>query len=91
MAVVKVTIDIGAGPVVKEINPEDLTLGFLEDLETAQETNKWRDLLPVFGEMLTLTRKEMRAITIAQFNEIGKALQGATGATVPNASAPVST
>jgi hypothetical protein len=71
-------IDIGQGPRRIEIDPEDITLGFLEDLEEAQATNKWAPIRTAVASLLSLSREESRAITMRQFKEIGAALQNAT-------------
>lgn len=81
-----VTLTIAAGGVEYErrIDPEDLTLGFLEDLELAQDTGKWRDLIPAFATLLDLPREAVRQISVKQFKAIGAALQEASA--VPNGS-----
>lgn len=68
-------IDIGAGPRHISIDPEDITLGFLEDIEEAQATNKWGPLRTAIASLLGLSRDESRAITLRQFKQIGAALQ----------------
>lgn len=66
------------------IDPEDLTLGFLENLERAQESGKWRDMIPAIAEMFRLTVDESRAITLRQWRAMGAALKEA--AESPNVS-----
>ena len=68
------------------IDPDDITLGFLEDVELAQETGKWRDLFKPMAEMLGLAREEVRLITNKQFREIMIAIQTAATeqTSVPN-------
>ena len=85
-----VQIDIEAGGVTynRTINPEDLTLGFLEDVETAQSTGKWRDLIPAFASLLDIPRDAARQLRISQFRAIAGALSQASA--VPNDSAPLS-
>lgn len=81
-----VTLEITAGAetFVRAIDPDALTLGFLEDIEAAQESGKWRDLIPAIGALLDLPREAVRQISIAQFKAIGQALRDA--GTVPNES-----
>lgn len=78
-------IDIGQGPRTISFDPEQITLGFLEDMEQAQETGKWRDLRPVIAELLGLTAAESRAITVRQFKGIAEAMRQATAEPIPNA------
>lgn len=84
--VLTITVQVGkdAPPRAISIDPEELTLGFLEDLERAQETNKWRDMIPAIQGMLGLDRAEARAITLRQWKEIGASLKEA--AESPNVS-----
>ena len=85
MAVLTITVEVGGGgPRPIAIDPEGLTLGFLEDLERAQETGKWRDMIPAIQGMLGLERAEARAITLRQWKQIGAALKEAADS--PNAS-----
>lgn len=75
------------------IDPESLTLGFLEDIQEAQETGKWRPMIDAVRSLLGLSRDEARALTVADFKAI--ALQVAEAAKEsadnPNGSAPRST
>ena len=79
-------IDIGEGARRVEIDPEDITLGFLEDLETAQDTGKWAPLRTALASLLKLSAAESRAITLRQFKQIGQALGGAVAdqSAIPN-------
>lgn len=72
---IQITVDIGQGPRTIGFDPEDITLGFLEDLEEAQTSNKWGPLSRALGSLLSLTREEQRAITMRQFKQIGEALR----------------
>lgn len=83
---VELEITAGGETFSRAIAPEALTLGFLEDIETAQESGKWRDLIPAIATLLDLPKTAVRAISIAQFKQIALALNEA--GTVPNASAP---
>lgn len=71
---IRLEIDIGQGPRAVEIDPEDITLGFLEDIEEAQSSGKWKPIVSALGELLHLTPAERRAITLRQFKQIGGAL-----------------
>ncbi|HEX6293371.1 MAG TPA: hypothetical protein VFZ66_29590 [Herpetosiphonaceae bacterium] len=87
---IRFTITIGKGETAKTreviVDPDEITLGFMEDMETAQETGKWRDLFKPMGEMLDLSRDELRAITNKQFRELTTAMQSSITeqTTVPN-------
>lgn len=88
--ILKLTITIGKGDAQRareiEIDPDDVPLGLLEDLETAQETRKWSDIRVAVGGFLGLSDEEFRAITSKQFIQIAQALQGAVAdaSTIPN-------
>lgn len=84
MAILTLTLTIGDATREITVNADDLTLGLAEDLEQAQESGKIRDLIPVVGGMLGLSRDETRALTMQQWNQILGAMRNA--ATVPNAS-----
>ena len=83
---ISISITVGDTDYDRTIDPEALTLGFLEDIEKAQESGKWRDLIPAIAGMLDLPRDAVRHVSIAQFKQIAQALQAA--GTVPNESAP---
>lgn len=83
---ITITIEAGGETYARTIDPEALTLGFLEDIEVAQESGKWRDLIPAIATLLDLPRPAVRQISVAQFKQIGQAIQEA--GTVPNANAP---
>lgn len=86
---IKLTIETGGETLERAIDPDALTLGFLEDIEKAQESGKWRDLIPAIGTMLGLTHTQTRDVSIAQFKLIAESIQQA-GA-IPNDSASPST
>lgn len=83
---ITIEIDIGAGPRQIAFEPEDITIGFLEDLEEAQASGKWAPLRSAIASLLHLTRDEARAVTIRQFRAIAESISaGATAqATIPN-------
>ena len=81
MAVLTLTINER----VYRVDTDDLTLGFYEDLERAQETGKMRDFIPVLSGMLGIEPASARAITLRQWRDIAEAMQ--TAATVPPTSA----
>lgn len=74
---IQLEIDIGAGPRQVTIDPEDITLGFLEDMEEAQATNKYKPMRTALCSLLKLTPDEGRALTMRQFKQIGMALNEA--------------
>lgn len=88
--VFRLTITIGKGEAQRTreitIDPDDVPLGVLEDLETAQETRAWKDIRTAIGGFLELTDEEFRAITASQFMQIASALQQAVkdATTIPN-------
>jgi hypothetical protein len=79
-------IDTGAGPRQIIIDPEDITLGFLEDMEEAQATNKYKPMRTALCSLLRLSAEEGRALTMRQFRQIGEALNQAasTQNAIPN-------
>ena len=85
---ISIEIDAGAGPRVVTVEPGRVSLGVLEDIERAQESGKWRDLIGAVAGLLGLSRDEARALTVEQFREIAQSIGGAA---IPNASAPGST
>lgn len=82
---IRLTIETGGEVLERVIDPDALTLGFLEDIEKAQDSGKWRDLIPAIGTMLDLSHQQTRDVSIAQFKLIAQSIQQA-GA-VPNDSA----
>jgi hypothetical protein len=92
MAIVRVSIDIGGGAREIAIDPDELSMGFFEDIEEAQETGKWRPIMRAYGELLGFTREEVRAMKAPQFMEtiraVTSAMQQATA--VPNDGGPPS-
>lgn len=88
--ILKLTITIGKGDQQRTreiaIDPDDVPLGVLEDLETAQETKQWKDIRAAIGGFLELSEEEFRAITASQFMQLAEALQSAVRAatTIPN-------
>lgn len=74
---IQLEIDIGAGARLITIDPEDITLGFLEDMEEAQATNKYKPMRTALCSLLKLTPDEGRALTMRQFKQIGTALNEA--------------
>lgn len=86
----KLTITIGKGEQAKEreisIDPEDIPMGILEDLDALGTAKDWKTIRPIMQQLFDLTSDEFRALTAKQFIQIAAALQGATaGATaIPN-------
>lgn len=90
---IRFEITIGKGEAARtrvvEFDPEDITLGFLEDMDLIQQdgtANKNALLRGAVADLLGLTRDESRALTLRQFNELGAALKDAAAAqqTIPN-------
>ena len=90
----KMTITLGKGENAREreisIDPDDMPMGILEDLEAIGTSRKWSDIRPIISELFGLTNEEFRAITTKQFIQISAALQGAVSdaATIPNGATP---
>lgn len=90
MAIITVELTLGKGENARMrqivIDPDDLPLGFNEDLETATESNKWTELNKVLAEFLGLTHQEVRQITNRQFRELMAAIQEASkqATAIPN-------
>ncbi len=71
---------------VVNFDPEDITLGFLEDVEAAQDTGKWGPIRNAIAGLLDLSPDESRQITMRQFKQIGEAIRVASEAqSVPKA------
>ena len=87
----KLTITIGKGDAAHEreisIDPDDIPMGVLEDLESLGDVKKWSQIRPIICGLLDLSEEEYRAMTRAQFGQIAAALSGAVGeaTTIPNA------
>ena len=89
-SIFKVTITIGKGDDAHErtigIDPDEIPMGILEDLEDLGDVKKWRDIRPIICGLLDLSDAEFRAMTRGQFTQIAQALSGATAAAadIPN-------
>jgi hypothetical protein len=87
----RLTITIGKGDAAREreisIDPDELPMGVLEDLETLGSARQWKDIRPIICDLFGLTNDEFRAMTASQFTQVAQALTQATGAatTIPNA------
>ncbi len=84
--VVSITLTIGKGDAAHTrtitIDPDEVPLGFHEDVEAIDDKSRWKDLLQILADLLGLTHEEMRAVTNRQFREITTAIEEATtGAT----------
>lgn len=82
----ELTVSVGDQPSrTITVDPDNLTLGLLEDIQEAQETGKWKVMNTCLAGFLGLTREEIRSITNKQFREISAALLSATnGEPIPN-------
>jgi hypothetical protein len=85
MALVRVSYDIGDGPVEHIIDPDDLPLAFFDDLEEASATGKFQPLMRAYGEYLGLTRENMRKVTVRQFKVLLEAVKQAVEVPLANA------
>jgi hypothetical protein len=81
MALLNVTIN----GTERQIDTDDLTIGFYEDLEQAQATGKMRDFIPVLAAMLQIDRAEVREITLKQWKEIASSFERAVAVPPTNA------
>ncbi len=71
-------------PLPLTINPDKLTIGFMEDMETAQATGKFGSMIDVYAELLEVDRVIIRSLTMTQFRRLTD--QIAKAVNVPNAS-----
>ena len=91
----RLTITIGKGDEAREreisIDPEDIPMGVLEDLETLGSARDWKSLRPLIQDLFGLSKEEFRAMTAGQFMQIAAALPGAISdaTTIPNGTAPL--
>jgi hypothetical protein len=88
---VTIEITLGKGErqrtLTRVIDPEELPLGTIEDIENIESAVRMSDVLPLLMGVFDLTRAEVREITMKQFKEICASLVAATNeaTTVPNA------
>ena len=91
----RLTITIGKGDEAREreisIDPEDIPMGVLEDLETLGSARDWKSIRPLIQDLFGLSKEEFRAMTAGQFMQIAAALPGAISdaTTIPNGTAPL--
>lgn len=79
MAVLDITVTLTDGAERRyTFDPDDVTLGFLEDLERAQESQKLRDIMPIIAGFLGMTRDEARQIKNKDWQRIQAAMVAAT-------------
>ncbi len=87
----KLTITIGKGDAAREreisIDPDEMPMGIMEDLESLGTARDWKSIRPIICELFGLTNDEFRAMTASQFIQIATALNGAVGTAtaIPNA------
>ncbi len=74
------------------IDPDEIPMGVLEDLEEFASVGDWKGRRRVISELFGLTKDEFRQMTVGQFVQIANALPSAISQAtdVPNASAPLS-
>ncbi len=91
----KLTITIGKGEAAREreisIDPDDIPMGVLEDLETLGTARDWKSIRPIIQDLFGLSKEEFRAMTAGQFMQIAAALPSAISdaTTIPNGTAPL--
>ncbi len=91
----KLTIQIGKGDAAHEreiaIDPDDIPMGVLEDLETLGTARDWKSIRPIIQDLFGLSKEEFRAMTAGQFMQIASALPSAISQAtdIPNATAPL--
>jgi len=87
----RLTITIGKGEAAREreisLDPGDISMGLLEDLQSASSAGDMGSMKPIISELFGLTNEEYRALTIKQFIEIAAAIPRAVNeaSTIPNA------
>ncbi len=92
----KLTITIGKGDAAHEreisIDPDDIPMGVLEDLETLGTARDWKSIRPIIQDLFGLSKDEFRAMTAGQFMQIAAALPNAISQAtdIPNGTAPLS-
>lgn len=92
----KLTITIGKGDEAREreisIDPDDIPMGVLEDLETMGDVKNWQGIRMIVQGLFGLSKEEFRAMTRGQFMQIATALNTAVtdATTIPNGIAPLS-
>ncbi len=92
----RLTITIGKGENAHEreisIDPDDIPMGVLEDLETLGTARDWKSIRPIIQDLFGLTKEEFRAMTAGQFMQIASALPMAISdaTAIPNVTAPLS-
>lgn len=69
------------------IDPEQIPMGLLDDLQEAGDLREWKVVKPIIIELFGLTNDEYRALTARQFLDLASALTNAVGvatAPIPN-------
>jgi hypothetical protein len=69
-------------PLPFTVDPDKLTIGFMEDMETAQATGKFGSLIDVYAELIGVDRTIIRSLTMTQFRRLTE--QIAKAINVPN-------
>ena len=91
----RLTITIGKGDAAHEreisIDPDDIPMGVLEDLETLGTARDWKSIRPIIQELFGLSKDEFRSMTAGQFMQIAQALPSAINQAtdIPNGIAPL--
>jgi len=92
----RLTITIGKGDDAREreisIDPDNVPMGVLEDLETLGTARDWKSIRPIIQDLFGLSKEEFRSMTAGQFMQIAAALPSAISdaTAIPNVTAPLS-
>lgn len=65
------------------IDPDRLTIGFMEDMEEAQASGKFSAMITVYAELFGVDRAVMRTMTMTEFRAVTDKIIKAVS--VPNA------
>jgi len=72
------------GEITFTIDPDKLTIGFMEDMEEAQTSGKFSAMITVYADLFGVDRAIMRKMTLAEFRAVTDKIIKAVS--VPNAS-----
>lgn len=85
------TITTSKGEREISIDPDEIPMGVLEDLENLGEAKRWRDIRPIICGLFQLTNDEFREMTAKQFMQIAQAIPAAVNeaTAIPNGPGPL--
>ena len=64
------------------VNPDRITIGFMEDMETAQASGKFGAMIDVYAELFDVDRDMVRKMTLSEFRSVTEKIIKAVS--VPN-------